>query len=136
MRSVESDWWIIDLPEEWEAEQDEETIVITDPDGLGMLEITALQRDEAEVSRDLATAATELLPEDAVLQRCTLAGLEALSCSYIDEEDAVRDWLAVNDELVLLVTYSCAIDDRGMDDAMIDEILETLELKPAEPAAE
>jgi hypothetical protein len=131
MRSVESDWWIIDLPEEWEAEQDEETIVITDPDGLGMLEITALQRDEAEVSRDLTTAAGELLPEDAALQRCTLAGLDAVTCSYIDEEDAVRDWLAVNDELVLLVTYSCAIDDRGMDDAMIDEILETLELKLA-----
>lgn len=134
MRSVESDWWIIDLPEEWEAEQDEETIVITDPDGVGMLEITALQHDEAEVSRDLMTAAGELLPEDAPLQRGKLAGLDAVSCSYIDEEDAVRDWLALSDELVLLVTYSCAIDDRGLDDAIIDEILETLELKPAEAA--
>lgn len=131
MRSVESDWWIIDLPEEWEAEQDEETIVISDPDGVGVLEITALGRDEAEVAGSLEAAGRDLLPPDAATQRCRLAGLDALYCTYTEDEAAVRDWLALSDDLLLLVTYSCGMDDRGLDDAIIDEILQTLELKQA-----
>ncbi len=40
MRAVESQWWIIELPDEWEAEQDEEAILISDQDGVGEIVIT------------------------------------------------------------------------------------------------
>ena len=49
MRAVESQWWIIELPDEWEAEQDDETILISDEDGVGEIAITTLQKENGPV---------------------------------------------------------------------------------------
>ncbi|MDX9874517.1 MAG: hypothetical protein RBS88_06360 [Spongiibacteraceae bacterium] len=131
MRSVETDWWILDLPDEWEAEQEDETIVLTDPDGVGALEITTLLRAEMEGPNDAASLAGELVPDSAARSVCTIAGLSGHCYSYIDEGDAVRDWLVSNDELLLLITYSCDAEHQGLDDALIEEIIATVELKNA-----
>lgn len=129
MRSIESDWWVIDLPAEWEAEQDEETIVLTDQDGVGVLEITTLRREDAGKAVDLASIAQDLVPAGVAPKPCRLAGQLALCFAYIEDDAAVRDWLTATDEWILLATYSCALEDRGLDDVLIDEVLETLEFK-------
>ena len=49
--------------------------------------------------------------------------------SYNDDGDAVRDWYLRCDNLLLLITYSCADDNAGMDDSAVNEILETLFIK-------
>lgn len=131
MRTIESDWWVMDLPDEWEAEQDDETIVLSDEDGVGILEITTLQRDDAPF--DARALAADLVPPGCHATPGRLAGLAALCFRYVDEDSAVRDWVAVRDDVALLVTYHCATEHAGLDDALIDEMLETLELRaPAE----
>lgn len=133
MRSVETDWWMIDLPDEWEAEQDDETIVIGDEEGVGALEITTLERSEDSVEpTDINELASALVPEDVVGVPFTLNEFSGLYFEYEDEGDAVREWLLRSGPLLLLVSYSCDLDNRGFDDALVDEVLDTLQARAGE----
>jgi hypothetical protein len=135
MRSVETDWWIIDLPDEWDAEQDDETIVIGDEDGVGVLEITTLEKREQDVGiSDLRVLAQELVPAELTGSAARIGEFSGLYFEYIEDDDAVREWLLRDGNLLLLISYSCAVENQGIDDAMVDEILETLQSKQAEEA--
>jgi hypothetical protein len=131
MHTVETDWWLLDLPEEWTAEQDDETVVITDEDGVGALEITMLEYED-DSPMEVNALARQLMPDDVPGQPVTLGDFSGLGFQYQDEGDAVREWIVQRDQRTLLVSYSCDADDAGMDDSIIDEILETLSLKVAE----
>jgi hypothetical protein len=131
MHTVETDWWLLDLPEEWTAEQDDETVVITDEDGVGALEITMLEYED-DSPMEVNALARQLMPDDVPGQPVTLGDFSGLGFQYVDEGDAVREWIVQRDQRTLLVSYSCDVDDAGMDDSIIDEILETLSLKVAE----
>lgn len=131
MHTVETDWWLLDLPEEWEAEQDEETIVISDPDGVGTLEITLLE-SHADNNVGLRALAAEWLPSDVQGKEVRVGDFSGLYFQYSDEGDAVREWLLQAEKLNLIVSYACDSDDAGMDDEVIDEILETLTYKRSE----
>lgn len=132
MHTVETDWWLLDLPEEWQAEQDDETIVITDEDGVGVIEITSLEHDEEHQHPDLNALALQLIPADVPGSTARLGDFEGLYFQYQDEGDAVREWLLQCDQRVLLISYSCDIENAGMDDAFVDEVLDTLESKKTE----
>lgn len=125
MHTVETEWWSMDLPEEWDAEQDEETIVIGDEDGVGMLEITALERGD-ETEADLQALAAELFPKKVKSVPAQVGDFSGLYVHYVDEGDAVREWVISKDGQILLVSYSCDKENAGLDDEIVDQILETL----------
>jgi hypothetical protein len=132
MRTVETDWWLLDLPDEWEAEQDDETIVIGDEDGVGALEITTLTRENADADfSDLSALAEQIVPVSSPGKPVTLGGMAGLYFQYQEEGDAVREWLLSDGEILLLITYSCDIENGGLDDATVDDILDTLDRKAA-----
>jgi hypothetical protein len=131
MHTIETDWWLLDLPEEWQAEQDDETIVITDDDGVGVLEITSLE-EASGAGIDLKTLAKQLLPVAGTGSAARIGDFEGLYFHYQEDGDAVREWLVECDGRVLLVSYSCDVDDAGMDDSFVDEVLDTLEAKKSE----
>ncbi len=130
MHTLETDWWLLDLPEEWEADQEEETVVIEDEDGVGVIEITTLETTEPVARGELPALARELLGDHGKGVDTQLAGLPGLYFQYLDGDDAVREWLIDGGGLLLLVSYSCDSENAGMDDDVIDDILSTLELKP------
>jgi hypothetical protein len=128
MHTVETDWWSLDLPEEWGAEQDEETIVIGDEDGVGVIEITVLEHGEGG-DADLATLARQLFPQYSAPAHVQLGEFAGLYFQYSDEGDAVREWLLRKSGQILLVSYSCDVENAGLDDEIVDEILDTLRAK-------
>lgn len=130
MHTVETDWWTLDLPDEWQAEEDDGTVVIGDEDGVGALELTALEADHIERSdAGLQQLAEQLLDITEQGKKVQLGALKGLYFQYTDGNDAVREWLLDAGEVVLLVSYSCDSENAGMDDALVDEVLTTLELK-------
>ncbi len=130
MRAVESQWWIIELPDEWEAEQDEETILISDQDGVGEIAITTLQKEQGNVDdEELQRCAEDIFQAFGPGQPVTVAELQGYSINYLDSGDAVREWYLRCDNLLILITYSCDEDNAGMDDSAVDEILSTLYIK-------
>lgn len=133
MRTVETDWWLLDLPDEWEAEQDEETIVIGDEDGIGALEITTLTRETSDADfSDINALAKQIVPVTSAGKPVELGGMSGLYFQYQEEGDAVREWLLSDGEILLLVTYSCDAENAGLDDGTVDDILETLGRKADE----
>ena len=130
MRAVESQWWIIELPDEWEAEQDDETILISDEDGVGEIAITTLQKENGPVDDSELRLYTEDIESQCGRgQVVELFGLNGYYYSYQDDGDALREWYLRGDDLLLLITYSCDLENAGMDDSAVDEILSTLFIK-------
>ena len=130
MRAVESQWWIIELPDEWEAEQDDETILISDEDGVGEIAITTLQKENGPVDdSELRLYTEDIESQFGHGQVVILFGLNGYYYSYQDDGDALREWYLRGDDLLLLITYSCDLENAGMDDSAVDEILSTLFIK-------
>jgi hypothetical protein len=130
MRAVESQWWIIELPDEWEAEQDEETILISDEDGVGEIAITTLQKESGPVDdSELRLYTEDIEAQFGKGQMVELSGMSGYYYSYQDDGDALREWYLRGDDLLLLITYSCDLDNAGMDNSAVDEILSTLFIK-------
>jgi len=133
MRAVESQWWIIELPEEWDAEQDEDVIIIRDEDDVGEIVLTTLTKEDGLVSASELSAFTE----DTAAQfgppvPVQVGEFKGLYFSFEDEGDALREWYLHCDNLLLFITYSCDPDNAGMDDGIVDEILGTLFIKEQE----
>ena len=127
MRVVESQWWIIELPEEWEADQDDETILISDEDGVGEIAITTLQKEDGHVDdAELKQYCADVVEQFGAGQAVEVSELEGYYFHYQEEGDAVREWYLRYEKLLLLITYSCDLENAGMDDGAVDEILNTL----------
>ena len=132
MHVVESQWWFLELPPEWQASQEQETIVISDQDDVGEIVITTLQKEQGDVSdRELADYAAELVEQYGPGQLCQLEALEGYYFEYQEQGEAVREWYLRSGPLLLLITYCCDDDNAGMDDSAVDEILDTLQIKSA-----
>lgn len=123
MRVLETGDWSLLLPDEWQAEQDEDSIFIGDRDGVGCIEISELRKERGEfTSADLE----ELIDDPRGWQPVSLGSFCGRGNSLVEEDAAIREWYVYAGDLLLYITYSCAADNRGLDDAAVDEILATL----------
>lgn len=137
MRAVESQWWILELPDEWDAEQDEDTILVSDEDGVGEIAITTLQKESGQVTdAELKEYAEDITASYGGGKSVTVADLSGYYFQYHEEDDYVREWYLRTDHLLLLITYSCDAENAAMDDGVVDEILSTLFIKVDSPASD
>ncbi|HUH36486.1 MAG TPA: hypothetical protein VL027_00925 [Spongiibacteraceae bacterium] len=127
---LETDWWVVDIPPEWIVEQEDDSVLIGDADGVGVIEISTLLAESADTGGpDTEALFSQLSP---VPGRATqLAGLPGLYATFEDDDQHVRQWCVGNSKLVLVVSYCCDPDDAGMDDSAVDAILDTLSIATA-----
>ncbi len=136
MRVLEADDWSLLLPDEWLAEREADAIIIGDRDGVGCLEISELRQaheDAAEgaaKSLDLSQFREPDLPWDAT--RC--GNFSGFASFLVEDGMAIREWYLQAADLLLFATYSCDLENRGLDDAAVDEILSTLRYVSAHAA--
>ena len=131
MNVLETEWWTMALPPEWWAEADGDSILVGDRDQVGCIEISTLKRDAGEFSdEEVEGIAREDAAEEALFTPAALGDFTGLTHRYEEEGTAVREWCVASGDLLLFITYSCDEDNRGMDDAAVDELLDTLLLVP------
>ncbi|MFK7830870.1 MAG: hypothetical protein AB8B57_13920 [Congregibacter sp.] len=123
MHVLEAGDWSLLLPPEWQAEDDGESIVIGDRDDVGCLEISELHKEDGEFG---ATDLAELTAESQPWIPLHCGSFTGLVSGLIEEEVAIREWYLTAGDLLLYITYSCELENRGMDDSAVDEILDTL----------
>jgi hypothetical protein len=100
MYCVETDWWLLDLPEEWGAEQDAETIVIGDEDGVGELEITTLeQRDGEDQKTGFEALASDIMSGSGAGKPVRVGDFSGFYFQHIEDGEAVREWLVRGDDV-------------------------------------
>lgn len=133
MNILQTEWWSVAVPPEWWADQEEESIVIGDRDDVGVIEISTLCRDEGEFSEaEVRQIASDNAEAGSALNLLQAGDFKGLVTSFTEDEAAIREWYLSMDSVLLFVTYSCDLENAGMDDAAVDEILDTLLLNPAE----
>ena len=129
MNVLETEWWSLLVPPEWWAESEDHTILVGDRDGVGAIEISTLCRDEGEfTAKEAADIAGEESPEVADWTRLAIGDFEGVHGAFTEEGAAIREWYLANGALLLYITYSCELENQGLDDAAVDEILDTLAL--------
>lgn len=121
MDVLETDFWALQLPDEWFAEQDDETIVISDESEVSTIELTSIIVDE-NASKDEILA--DVLPAHAV--KTVLAEETAFYHELLEDGIFWREWVCEIPQGVLLISHGMDEDNKGMDDASVDEILSTL----------
>jgi hypothetical protein len=129
MNILQTEWWTIGLPPEWWAEQEEDVVVIGDRDDVGCIEVSTLHKESGEFE----TAELEQLAGDNGepgwdWQTTRLGEFSGCYTAYEEEACHVREWYAASGKVLLFITYSCDADNGGLDDAAVDEILQTLVL--------
>ncbi len=132
MREVETDWWYIALPDEWQSELDEESILIFDEDELGCISLTTLVAEDGQAANE--SSLRRLIesigynPETA--QTCRIAeDWQGWEFETVEEGDYIREWFLIGGGHTLLISYSCAEEDRAMDISVVEQILDSLRLK-------
>jgi hypothetical protein len=127
MNVLETEWWTLALPPEWWADSEDDSILVGDRDDVGCIEITTLHKERGEFDlqevRDIAVAESDS-PQD--WRKVNLGDFLGVSSSFVEESTAIREWYVMHGALLLFITYSCDEDNRGMDDAAVDELLDTL----------
>jgi hypothetical protein len=128
MSLVETDWWTMELPDEWEAEQEDDIVVIEDEDGVSCIEISCLVSGDAVVSEaDLLEFSAELIDEGIPQQRVEIGDWQGRLFEHDDNEHHWREWFLRQGSHFVYVGYHCLLEHAGMDDAAVEEILSTLE---------
>lgn len=129
MNVLETEWWTMVVPPEWWAEAEEESILVGDQDDVGCIEISTLHKESGEFDSktilDIAKAESEEPADWASVQLGEFSGVRA---HFVAEGSAIREWYVANGALMLFITYSCDEENAGMDDAAVDELLDTLML--------
>lgn len=132
MNVLETEWWTMALPPEWWADTEEDSILVGDRDDVGCIEISTLHKEQGEF--DLEEAGEIARSESSASldwRTVSLGDFEGVSSQFMAEGVAIREWYVVRRGMLLFITYSCDEDNRGMDDAAVDELLDTLTLVDA-----
>ena len=129
MNILHTEWWSMAIAPEWWTEREEDGVIIGDCDEVGSIQISTLCKEKGEflpleveqIARDNAEAGCQW-------QNVKLGSFGGLATSYSEEGSAVREWYLAGGSVLLFITYCCEQENAGMDDAAVDEILDTLQL--------
>ncbi|MCY4046018.1 MAG: hypothetical protein OXE99_13200 [Cellvibrionales bacterium] len=122
MKEMITDFWSLALPDEWKAEQEDETVIVIDADQISVIELTVLTPDSGMTLDDLIDSISS---NEYVGDR--LAELPCLYGHFEDEGAFYREWLIpLENEKLLVISHGCDLEDKGLDDSAVDEILSTL----------
>lgn len=120
MTELNTEYWSLLLPEEWTAEEEEDTMIITDEDEASVIEISTLVPEEGVSVQELL----DDLSDGAEVTQ--LARMPARYQQMEEEGGFWREWYCDAGMALLIVTHGCDAANRHLDDAIVDEILATL----------
>ncbi len=132
MNIVETDFWCLMLPPEWLAEEEEDSVLITDQDGIGELAITTLVREPDDApDTNLSEIAQTESPEVSSWAAATFGDFSGVTGQFTEEGAVLQEWYLIHGVALLYCTYACDVEDAGMDMPAVEEILSTLVLGDA-----
>ena len=127
MNIVETDYWCLMLPPEWLAEEEEDSVLITDQDGIGELAITTLVREPDDApDTNLSEIAQTESPEVSSWAVATFGDFSGVTGQFTEEGAVLQEWYLIHGVALLYCTYACDVEDAGMDMPAVEEILGTL----------
>ncbi len=126
-RKYKSAWWSVELPDDWQAEPDEDCVTFTSEREIGVLQISAYHRDgEIVTDEDLLEFAEDESVESASPQNFSCGEFVGIEISYFADDSFWRKLWLRNGSLLLFVTYTCSAEERTVETEDVNLILESL----------
>jgi len=127
MKTYESEWWTINFPNDWEAEEGEESIAIYSEQGVGAVQVSAARTGNGPVTdADLRDFAKEHLEAGARTKDVNCGDFVGFYFHFGTEDMYQRQWWLRHDDTMVLVTYTAAPEDKGKEETVVDGIVASL----------
>lgn len=126
MRVCRNDHWQVRLPDDWLCENEEGTVGICHPDGVGELEISASVLPASVSAEDLRYFASDQIEHGVTPAEVTCGVFAGIELIYEHDGWFWHDWFLGHDNVLLLASYTCPAGEEEKEEAMLDVILATL----------
>lgn len=128
MKTYTEGYWQVNIPDDWQAEQDPDCVSIFHDDSYGILQISSEQFDEEISAEMLQEFAEEHIDAGAEPDEIRLGPFEGFTLDYSIENEYWREWYLRYDRLFVFVTYNCQLEDESNEDDIIETILASLKI--------
>ncbi len=129
MNILHTEWWSIAIAPEWWTEREEDAVIIGDRDEVGSILITTLRKEDGHFQRDeIEQLARDNAEPGCQFNAASMGDFSGLYTSFTEEDSALREWYLAAGPVLLFITYCCDLENAGMDDAAVDQILDTLQV--------
>ncbi len=128
MKKHRDECWEIKLPDDWEVESGDGFTELFQASGSGSLQISASRQDDFITDDDLLELASDHLEAGAEPEEVELGDFDGILLRYDSEGEYLCEWYVKADDVLLFITYSCPLQDEGVEDDTVDVILDTLGL--------
>ena len=128
MKTFTDAYWQIEIPDDWEAEQDADCVSIFHDESFGILQISAEQFDDEVTFETLLELADEHIEAGAELEELQFGPFKGFTLEYSIEDEYWREWYLQYDRFFLYITYNCRLEDESNEDDIIDTILASLKI--------
>lgn len=139
MPHLHTEWWSLEIPEDWLVEHDEQEGLVTlaDPDDLGAVDIRViLPTSDSAISLQAAQqlAESSLKHADEIFlgaEPVTVGQFDGFAIAFGEEGMAWREWFLLGNDCLLLISHYTDQEQKGLDDMLVDDILDCLVKEPA-----
>ncbi len=126
-REYTAEWWSVQLPTDWSSEKQPECTAFFADAGIGALQLSAARNTSSPATDDdLRDFAKEHLDAGAPIKPVTCGAFTGFYLHYSIDDTYQRQWWLRCDDTVVLATYTCDLDMKENEDAIVDSVLSTL----------
>ena len=125
-----SDWWELDLVDDWAAQKDEDCVTISRPNGVGALQVSAYRKDNGKITDEELLEATD---SDATsrekLSRVKISALEGYERSDLSGSSFSHQWWLGSDETMIYMTYNCEMSDQTVESDAVNTMVASIRVR-------
>jgi len=127
--TFQSTWWQIVVPSPWRAQDCEECVEITQPDGVGALHISSARKLEGTVLDTEALAQLRKnCPDGTESERARCGDFVGHAAEYVDWNEGVywKKWFVACRRILLFATYNCKRGEEDLESQQTSTLLSSL----------
>ena len=126
-QEYKSSWWVVELPSDWSAEEDDNCVTLSAERGVGAFQISAYRRDSESVTdEDLNDFAEDELSVGIIPQDVSCGDFRGIAISYAADERFWRKLWLRSGSLLLYVTYNCGVKEQAVEIESVNRMLSSL----------
>lgn len=128
--TYESACWSIQIPQEWEIEQDEECVTFISVSRLSAFQVSAATKIGEEVGdKDLPEFAADQCVIQVQVKNIKTVFCTGLYREYIESSTYWREWYLRAGNLMIFITYNIDEKHKDLEKKMVDDAINTIALR-------
>ncbi len=121
-----SSLWSLNLPQNWDISSDEDCVTFQSKPPVGVLQVSAYSKDSAITVRDVQEFMQSHIKAEKKIYDAHFDLFSGFTVHYTTEDFYCKEWWLYFDRIMLYVSYTVDLIDKGLEDTVVHEILKTL----------